>query len=60
MVERWSQHTSRMDLSAIDRSAEELLEGDEPAAAAEIEAAEDLVIEAPKAQPEIIVYLLGS
>jgi len=60
MVERLPQHVPGMDLSAIDRAAEELLEGDEPAAAVEIEAAEDLVIEAPEAQPQKIVNLLGS
>ena len=49
MMERLAQHISWMDLGAVDRSAEELLEGDEAAATIKIEATEDLVIEAPQA-----------
>src|SRR6185312_8629043 len=57
MLERLTQHISRMDLGAVHRSAEELLEGDEAAATIEIEAAEGLVIETPQAQPQKFAYL---
>jgi hypothetical protein len=51
MVERLTQHISWVHMSAVDRSAEELLEGDEATTIIEIKAAEDFVIEAPQAKP---------
>ena len=51
VTKRRSQHIPRMDLGAVDRSPEKLLEGDEAATSIEIKAAEDLMIETPQAQP---------
>jgi hypothetical protein len=59
VIERLAQHISWMDLRAVDRSAEEFLEGDEAAAIIEVKAAEDLVIETPQAQPQEFTNLLG-
>ena len=58
MVERLAQHISRVNLSAVDRAAEEFLEGDEAAASIEIKAAEELVIETPQAEPQELTNLL--
>ena len=60
MVKRLAQHIPWMDVGAVDRSAEEFLEGDEAAATVEIKAAEDFVIEAPKAQHQEVTNLLRS
>ena len=60
VVQRLAQHVPRMNLCAIDSSAEELLEGDEATATIEKEAAKYLVIEVPEAQPQEFTYLPGS